>query len=61
MKLKQQRQFLNISVNELANYLQVSSRTIRRWERGDLPTPHAVTLLLQFVIQYGFEPTTKIK
>ena len=49
MSLKQQRIALGWSVNELAAYIDVNERTVRRWEYGELATPKAVTLLLRAI------------
>lgn len=50
MQLKQQRNKIGWSVNELAAFLEVNERTIRRWEYNELATPRAVTRLLDYVI-----------
>lgn len=47
--LKELRNRLGWSVNDLSDYIEVNSRTIRRWELGELPTPKAVILLLEFL------------
>ena len=51
--IKKLRQELDWSVNQLADYIEVNERTVRRWEAGDIPEPLAVTLLLQYVLKYG--------
>ena len=55
--IKQQRIALGWSVNELAAFIEVNERTVRRWEYGELPTPRAVTLLLQYVEKDGANVT----
>lgn len=53
MTLKPLRLALGLSVNQLADWLQVDERTLRRWEYGERPTPHAVILACQYRQQYG--------
>ncbi len=44
--LKALRKSLDLSINDLADLIDVAPRTIRRWEEGSVPTPYAVILLL---------------
>lgn len=40
------REARGLRQDDLATFLQVTKRTVRRWEVGDQPVPHAVAMLL---------------
>lgn len=47
--LKDLRKSLDLSINELADLIDVAPRTIRRWEEGSVDTPITVMILLKLV------------
>lgn len=49
--LKSLRHSLDLSVNDLADLIDVNERTIRRWEDGE--APKAVIMLLRMWRKYG--------
>lgn len=52
--IKTLRKALNLSVNDLSALIDVNERTIRRWEYGEVPTPKAVTMLMELLHATGF-------
>ena len=47
--LKTLRNKLDLSLQDVADIMKVNVRTIRRWDDGDVDTPHAVILVLQYM------------
>lgn len=51
--LRRTRQSLRLSLTDLAMYLQVPPRVVRRWESGSRPIPAAIGRDLQVLEQIG--------
>ena len=48
-EFKAARKALGLTVNAIASELRTNERTIRRWERGDIPIPHTAVLAMKYL------------
>lgn len=48
-KIKEARKRLGLRINELSKILDVSRRSVERWESGERPTPGSVRLALELM------------
>lgn len=58
IRLRQIREKLNLSQQEIADILEVSSRSVRNWEKGHSPLPGSVRIAMEFLDRYGLEALT---
>lgn len=49
--LKTLRKALGLSVNQLADWLDVNERTVRRWEYGEIGTPKSILMCCAYRLE----------
>ena len=52
-KFWQLQKAANLSNNECAEWLKVTTRSIVKWRKGEPEAPHAVIIALKYRIKYG--------
>jgi len=52
-KFWQLQKAANLSNKECAEWLNVTTRSIVKWRKGDPEAPHAVIIALKYRIKYG--------
>ncbi len=52
-QFKQIRQFLGLSLSQMADAIGVEERTIRRYEKGDREIGLPINKLIAYILKYG--------
>ena len=58
-EFQQARKALGLTINALADAFSMNERTVRRWERGDIPIPGTAVLAIRYLSGAPYEPPSE--